>query len=125
MEDIMTNDELHSYGIDLIISHLKKEGYTIIEVNRELNVDPQIVAQKMSDMIFVVVKTFMYPKKEKDIKISNTQLKIVKDGAIAYDAKCYMAKVGLAYANGNNAKELSTPYRNADFLVKFRGLVEI
>ena len=68
MNEIMNEDELHAYGVDLIASYLKKEGYTIIELNKEKNIDPQIIAQKLSDMIFVVTRTVMYPKKEKDIK---------------------------------------------------------
>lgn len=125
MDEIMNNQELHEYGVNLIASYLKEEGYTIIELNTEPNIDPQIIAQKLSDMMFVVVRTVMYPKKEKDIKISNTQLKIIKDGGTAYGAKCYLAKVGLANPNAKNAKELGMPYKDTELLVKFNGFIEI
>lgn len=125
MDEIMNNQELHEYGINLISSYLKEEGYTIIELNTELNTDPQIIAQKLSDMIFVVVRTVMYPKKEKDIKFSKAQLKIIKDGSVAYGAKCYIAKVGLANPNAENAKELGVPYKDTDLLIKFNGFIEI
>jgi len=119
----MDSSEIHKYGIDLIVSYLKKEGYVILEVNQEVESTPQIVAQKVSQIAFIIVKTFMYPKK--DVEVEQSEIDMLIDGIKAYNAKCYIAKVGLACASAKNKNELGCAFKDSDFFVKFKGLQEV
>ncbi|MCQ2979236.1 MAG: hypothetical protein MJ245_05530, partial [Clostridia bacterium] len=111
--NIMNKDELHEYGINLITNYLEKNDYTIMEKNLELDSVPQLVVQKGTDMSFVIVETYMYPKK--NIKIDKDKLTYMKQVADGYNAKCFVARVGLAWAGAMNGKELGMAYKNSDF----------
>lgn len=122
-KEVMNDNELHEYGINLMINYLEKNDYTIMEVNREKESNPQIIAEKGTDMCFILVSTFMYPKK--DVKTDKGMIKSIKEACKNYNAKLYEAKVGLALASAMTGKELGIPYKNEDFLVKFNGLKEL
>lgn len=116
----MTKEELHKYGIQLMISYLNKREYTIMETNYLLDTNPQIVAQKGNELAFILVSTFMYP--QKTVSFDKVTIDVLKKSAENYGAKCYVAKIGLANAEAKNTKELAVPYKDIDFIVKFKGL---
>jgi hypothetical protein len=43
---LMSDEELHAFGIDVILPDLVKEGVTVEEVNRDLGRNPQIVGKR-------------------------------------------------------------------------------
>ncbi len=122
-EELMSNEEIHKYGIGVIESYLKNRGYTILEENFDYESDPQLIIQKSLDMAFVIIRTYMYPKKFEKIDM-NKYDSIIRT-AKSHDAKCYIANIGLAYADAMKPKELSKPYKNGNYIVKFKGLEEI
>lgn len=41
---LMTPEEIHNFGIEVVFKYLKDDGYDIVSVNTELGYNPQIIA---------------------------------------------------------------------------------
>ena len=61
MGKVLNDEELHFLGIKAVYKNLVDEGYKVLNVRKELNVNPQILAQKDDKRFFIVVKTERYP----------------------------------------------------------------
>jgi len=59
----MTEEEIHDFGIEIVVGQLKKEGYEIESVNTDLGMNPQVVGRKDNQLAFVAVRTACYPEK--------------------------------------------------------------
>jgi hypothetical protein len=56
-KNIMTEQEVHEFGIEIICKYAQQEGYEIEADSTELNENPQIVLKKNGQLYFVIVKT--------------------------------------------------------------------
>src|SRR5690606_7542977 len=119
---IMSLDEIHDFGIEVVISHLKKEGYEIDGVKPKIGVNPQIIARKAGILAFIAVRTACYP--EKGVLEPNVHFQMI-DFSDSHKAIPYFASVGICNADGTTEKEMSIPIKGAGFHVSFEGLVII
>src|SRR5262245_55046030 len=85
---LMTDEELHEFGIDAILPHLEKEGVTIESVSKDLKINPQIVGKRWGGRAFIAVRTACYPNKGELTETEFEQLLALADkhGAVAFFA---------------------------------------
>jgi len=119
---IMSAEEIHDFGIEVVTSHLKKEGYAIESVNTKIGVNPQIVARKNGVLSFIAVRTACYPKK--GILEPNVHFQMI-DFSDSHKAIPYFASVGICNANGKTEEEMGMPIKGVGFYVSFDGLLII
>jgi hypothetical protein len=123
---LMSDEELHAFGIDIILPYLVKEGVTIEEVNRELGRNPQIVGKRWDLHAFIFVCTAMYPDKG---TLTEKQFMECLAWSDKHHATAFFASVGCscdAYPDKSsvtNDGEKRLPIRHAGFLIAYEGLL--
>ena len=119
MAELMTEAEIHDFGIEVVVGFLRREGHEIVEVHTKLGVNPQIAARKDGQLEVVVVRTACYPAKgalDASLKASHIA-HAEKCGAI-----CYSASVGIANSSGKTDAEMAIPIKGAGYYVSFSGI---
>ena len=119
---LMTKEEIHDFGIEVVFKYLKKDGYEIISVNTDLKYNPQIIASKDGTKAFIAVRTDCYPNK--GVLEESTHFEMIKH-ADKNGATPYFASVGICNSSGENEEEMSKPVKGAGFYVSFMGLLII
>jgi hypothetical protein len=117
-KNIMTEQEVHEFGIDVIYKYAQQEGYEIVAGSTELNENPQLVLKKNGQIYFVMVKTGpgdgTHLTYDKDLALQ------VFNSAKPHNAKVLFAGVGL-YCVGYGF----TLVRNQGYKVDFRGFEDV
>jgi hypothetical protein len=120
MGTVMDNEELHFFGIKVVYKHLVDDGYEVLNVRREMDLNPQILARKADTLYFVVVRTATYP----DMGVLTPDIASqVLLHAIRHKAVCRFASVGVANANGQTDQEMAKPEIGGEFYINFNGLM--
>ena len=119
--DRMTPNEIHDFGIEVVSGYLEKEGYELVAGNSKLGSNPQIVARRNGDLIYVIVRTACYP--QKGVIESDAIALHCIEWARSKGASCYFASVGIANAKAKDDAGMAVPTRGAGFYVAFNGLV--
>ena len=119
----LSDDEIHEFGINIVLDDIRAKGYAVSSVTTARNSNPQIVAHKNGQLIHIVVRTAIYPKKG---VIEGFQLGLqILDDAYGKNAACYFAGVGIANADGSTDLEMSIPLRNSGYYVAYNGIEEL
>jgi Holliday junction resolvase-like predicted endonuclease len=63
MREVMTEAEIHRLGVQIVRDELQSEGWTILDINVNPKVNPQIIARKNGTLGHVLVRTARHPKK--------------------------------------------------------------
>jgi len=117
-KNIMTEQEVHEFGIDVIYKYAQQEGYEIVAGSTELNENPQLVLKKNGQIYFVMIKTGpgdgTHLTYDKDLALQ------VFNNAKPHNAKVLFAGVGL-YCVGYGF----TLVRNQGYKVDFRGFEDV
>ncbi len=119
---IMTKEEIHNFGIEMVLNYIKKDGYEIESINDTIGTNPQIIATKDNHLVFIAVRTECYPKKgelEKDIH------NLMIENAAKHNATPYFASVGIANSDAKNDKDMSIAIKGTGFHIAFEGLLII
>ena len=121
--NLMTDNEIHSFGVEIVAEYLIKDGYAIESVSKDFRINPQIIARKGNNLVYVVVRTDCYPNKGiiEDLEVVNH---VILD-AKKYDASCYFASVGIANAQGITDLEMSIPTKGSKYFVSYSGLEKL
>jgi hypothetical protein len=123
---LLSDEEIHVFGLETILPFLEKEDVTIDSVNRNLGQNPQVVGQRWGALAFIFVRTAMFPNKG---EVTESQFMQCLEWADKHGATAFFASVGVACTNYpdksevQNDSEMSLPIRNAGFAVAYNGLV--
>lgn len=125
--ELMTEREIHEFGIQTIIPYLEKEGVTVEKVNPNPELNPQIIGQRWGKPTIIAVRTACYPNKGQLTMNEHMQLMhwADKHGAIPF-----FASVGIACASYPDKtpaieNDMSLPIRNGGFYIAYEGLVVV
>ncbi len=118
----LNDDELHFIGIKAVYTHLIDNGYEVIAVRKEIEVNPQILAKKDGEYSLVVVKTKRFP--EMGILFPHVASQVIYL-AKQRGGKAFFASVGIANASGSTDEEMSKPEKNGEYFINFKGLLPI
>ncbi|MDD2724015.1 MAG: hypothetical protein PHH59_08360 [Methylovulum sp.] len=117
--------ELHDFAIQIVRSHLEKEGKNVFSAQSSLHIDPSIWFEDNNSPFWVVVRVGRYPMKEADIPAN---LQNIKQSCSRMSRVGFFASVTVANANdpfdpsGENAMPL---YRGHGMIVRFEGLESV
>lgn len=116
---VMDEGDLHFLGIKVVYKDLVDKGYEVLNVRREEDVDPQILARFNGKLLFVVVRTAAFP----DMGVLTPMLAArVRTHARKHQADCYFASVGIANAKGDNDEEMALPVVDGEYFINYKGL---
>ena len=119
LADKPSEQELHQLAMKTVGDDLTAKGYELIAVNSELKKDPQFVCKKDKQLIFVVVKAFVYPANPREY--NQELLNKIKSHAEKYDATVCFAGVGFARADNYDLPLIkSKPYA-----INYEGLQDL
>ncbi len=114
----LTGEELHELGIKWVYKHIKEE-YKVLNVNIDMDKNPQILAEKEEQLYFIVVKTSTYPDTG---WLTPTAAEEIIQHANKHNAKILFASVGIANADAASEKEMEHPMKNGHYYFNYTGL---
>lgn len=120
--ELMTKEEIHVFGLQVLIQYLENKGYEIEFAQPDQNNIPHIIAKSGDQLTFILAATDIYPNKG---KISDEDKAAVLEHAKNFNAQSACAYLGLANAEGveKGDKELTgRAYKDARFMTDFSGL---
>ena len=118
-KQLMGTEELHFLGIKVVYKDLVDNGYEVLNVRKETDIDPQILARRKGKMYFIVVRTATFP--DMGVLTPRTASK-VNAHAHKHNAVCYFASVGIANALGESDEEMGQPVIDGEYYINFKGL---
>lgn len=125
---LMSDSEVHKFGIESILPYVQKEGVTVQSVNANPSQNPQVVGTYQGNMAFVFVRTAMYPAKG---ELTAAEVSRCQEWAQKHRALAFFASVGLACTNFPDRTEvrddavMGQPIKNAGFAVSYEGLASL
>jgi len=121
-DELMTEAEIHDFGIEIVTNHIPKDGFVIEGVNTELGSNPQILARKDGRLAIICVRTACFPGHG---VLSEEDAAAAMATARAQSGTAYFASVGIANATEGTEGPpdvMSRPVRGAPFYASFAGL---
>jgi hypothetical protein len=117
--EVLSAEALHFLGIKVVYKHLVDNGYEVLNVRREPDVNPQVLAQKGDQKWLVVVKTAVYPHMGVLYpEVADEVLRLAQKRGTG----CLFASVGIANANGETEEEMAQPVQGGEYYINFKGL---
>jgi len=125
-KEILTEAEIHAFGVEIVCKQLEKDGWLIDSADgiADIRTEPQIVAQKEDEFAFFVVRTGLYPGRGR-FEEGNSAFQTLVRHAREHGASCYFASVGIANSEGTTEEEMSVPVKGVAYNVEFDGLVKM
>jgi hypothetical protein len=122
----MTPADIHAFGIEIVFKQLEKDEWQIESADAlaDLKSEPQIVASKLGERAFFIVRTDVYPKRGRFEEGNDVYETLVRH-AKAHGASCYFASVGIANSEGKTEEAMSVPVKGVAYNVEFNGLVQM
>ena len=122
----MTPADIHAFGIEIVFKQLEKDEWQIdsADANADLKSEPQIVASKLGERAFFIVRTDVYPNRGRFEEGNDVYETLVRH-AKAHGASCYFASVGIANSEGKTEEAMSVPVKGVAYNVEFNGLVQM
>lgn len=115
----MTAEELHFLGIKVVYKDMVDKGYNVLNVRKEMDINPQILASKDDIRYFIVVRTATYP--DMGILLPHIAADVLSHGT-KHKATCLFASVGIANANGETDEEMAKPVVDGEYYINYKGL---
>lgn len=120
---LMTEGEIHIFGINTVLDFIRKDNYVIELVNTDPALNPQIVARKNGKLSFIFVRTACYPYKGRLESLSFAIQALQR--AKLKGADCFFASVGIANADGTTDLEMGIPVKGAGYYIAYDGLIKL
>ena len=116
----LTNEELHFLGIKVVFKAMVDDGYKVLQVRKETDINPQILAVKDDERFFVVVRTERYP--DMGVLMPEVAARVLMH-AKKNKATCLFAGVGIANASGESEEDMRYPVKGGEYYINYKGLV--
>ena len=118
--EVLTDEELHFLGIKVVLKSLTDDGYKVLQVRKESDINPQILATKEGVRYFIVVRTARYP----DMGILTPEVAArVLMHAKKNNATCKFAGIGIANGNEDSDVGMSQPVKDGEYFINYKGLL--
>lgn len=117
-EDILTDKEVHEFGLEVLFKQVQKEGYEVVSVNSDLNQHPQMILKKEGQLYFVIVRT-VPANQDKDNYDSRIASQVVSHSK-QYNAKVLYAGIGLYSMTSGHILTRGAPYA-----INYTGMIDL
>jgi hypothetical protein len=69
--ELMTKEDIHAFGVEIVYKQLEKDGWRIssVDVEGDLRTQPQIVADKDGELAFFVIRTDIHPGRSRSSRM--------------------------------------------------------
>ena len=116
----MSQEDLHFFGLKVVYKDLVDKGYEVLNVRKEMDVNPQILARKDDVLYFIVVRTATFP--DMGVLLPEVAAKVSLH-AMKHKAVCRFGSVGVANAKGDNDEEMGELEVNGEYYINYKGLM--
>lgn len=125
-KELMTPEDIHAFGIEIVCKQLAKDGWSVefADIEGDVRTEPQITANKDGELAFFIVRTGLYPGRGRFEEGQDAFNNLVHHAA-AHGASCYFASVGIANSEGTNDEEMAIPVKGVAYNVEFNGLIRM
>jgi len=122
-KQLLTAQEIIDFGLRHAYGQLVKEGFEILSVRPELEVDPQILAKKENQLYFIIIRTEIYPEIGDLPSIS--RISQVNEHAKKHQAKTKFISIGIMNAQAKNEEDKAKLFKGGEFYINYSGLHEL
>ena len=120
---LLTAQEVLDFGLKYVYGRLLEEGFEVLSVRPEPDVDPQILAKKEEQLYFIIIRSEIYPEVGDMPSIS--RIAQINQHAQKHQAKTKFISIGLMNAEAKNGEEKSKLYKGGEFYVNYSGMHEL
>ena len=120
---VLSKEDVISFGLRYVYSQLVQDGFEVLSVRPEPDVDPQIVAKKDKEFYFFVIRTEVYPEVGDLPSIS--VIKQIQEHAQKHQANVKFISLGITNAAAETESEKSMLYKGGEFYVNYSGIKEL
>jgi len=122
-KQLLSKQEVIEFGLRYAYGALSKDGFEILSVRPEPEIDPQIVAKKDDQLYFIVVRTEVFP--EVGDLPSLSRINQIREHAQKHQALAKFISIGLMNAEAKNEDDKSQLHKGGEFYVNYSGLDEL
>jgi hypothetical protein len=122
-KQLLSKQEVIEFGLRYAYGALSKDGFEILSVRPEPEIDPQIVAKKDDQLYFIVVRTEVFP--EVGDLPSLSRINQIREHAQKHQALAKFISIGLMNAEAKNEDDKSQLHKGGEFYVNYSGLHEL
>ena len=62
MPQLMTKEEIHEFGLQILSRYLEANAYEIEMMHPNMQMFPHVIAKKNGQLVFIIAATDVYPK---------------------------------------------------------------
>lgn len=120
--EIMSKQDLHTFGLEVLVGWLEKNGYQVEFVNPVVDMLPSVFANRFDGLTVIAAQTTMYPERP---QFNENDKPALMEVCKELNAKLAFAGIGLVNGEGipTQDKELmGKAYKDAKFMADFGGL---
>jgi len=119
MSQPLTQQESHNLAMNIAGEELQKDGFEFLAINSDIRKNPQFVALKNKETIFVVVRPVS--SAEETESYQNINMAPILEHAIKNNAKVFYTGVWLGHG-----KDINQPVLNSEeYSFAYVGLIEV
>ena len=119
MSQILTQQESHNLAMNIAGDELQKEGYEFLAINSDIKKNPQFVALKNKETIFVVVRSVTSAEETENYQ--NLNMKPILEHANKHNAKVFYTGIWLGHG-----KDINQPIINGEeYSFAYVGLIKV
>lgn len=122
-KQLLNPQEIIDFGLRYVYGQLVNDGFEILSVRPEPEVDPQILAKKNEVLYFIIIRTEVYPEVGDLPSIS--RISQINEHAKKHEAQTKFVSLGILNANAKNEADKSKLYKGGEFYVNYSGLHEL
>jgi hypothetical protein len=122
-KQLLNHQEIIDFGLRYVYGQLLNDGFEVLSVRPEPEVDPQILAKKDNQLYFVIIRTEVYPEVGDLPSIS--RITQINEHAQKHKAQTKFVSLGILNANAKTEADKSKLYKGGEFYVNYSGLHEL
>ncbi|MCK5776907.1 MAG: hypothetical protein KAH25_12050 [Bacteroidales bacterium] len=122
-KQLLSPQEIIDFSLRYVYGQLVNDGFEVLSVRPEPEVDPQILAKKNDELYFIIIRTEVYP--EVGDLPSITRISQINEHAKKHEAQTKFVSLGILNANAKTEADKSKLFKGGEFYVNYSGLHEL
>ncbi len=123
IKELLSPQEIIDFGLRYVYGQLVNDGFEVLSVRPEPEVDPQILAKKNEKLYFIIIRTEVYPEVGDLPSIS--RITQINEHAKKHEAQTKFVSLGILNANAKTEADKCKLFKGGEFYVNYSGLHEL